>query len=200
MDSKGMIRWMFFGALAAAGVGCTSAQVVNKAGGPSAMADEFKGAPTWVTGSCAKYLKKDVICGVGSFGGTANPSIARSGAEARGRTDIARQINDEVRAAFHDYQATTTGGGDYGKAAADEQHAEDVSKNITDTELPGAALQESWISSSGTYYALMSLDLASFKDMVSRMKTLSDAVRQAVIQRADKAWHQLDVETGHASK
>ncbi len=194
------IKWALVLAAIAAGAGCASAPVVNPPGGPSQMADEFKGAPVWVVSSCAKYLKKDIICGVGAVGGTANPALARSGAEARGRTDIARQIGTEVRAAVHDYQATTTGGAEFGKAAADEQHIEDVAKNITDLTVGGVSLQESWISSSGTYYVLMDLNLDQFKDIVNNMKTLSDGVRQAVIERAQKAFHQLDVETGHAAK
>ena len=185
--------------LLAAAAGCAGAPVVNPPGGPSAMADEFKGAPTWVVSSCSKYLKKDIICGVGAVGGTANPALARSAAEARGRTDIARQIGTEVRSAIHDYQATTTGGSEFGKAAADEQHIEDVAKNITDLTVGGVSLQESWISSSGTYYTLMRLDLDQLKNIVDHMNTLSDGVRKAVIQRAEKAFHQLDVETGHAA-
>ncbi len=191
-------RWIWIAGVVA--TGCASAPVVNASGGPSQMADEFKGAPVWVVSNCSKYLKHDPICGVGSVGGTANPALARSAAEGRGRTEIARQIGTEVRAAIPDYQATTTGGGEFGKAAADEQHIEDVAKNITDLTLGGVSLQESWISSSGTYYALMSLNLDQFKNVVNDMKTLSDGVRRAVIQRAEKAFHQLDVETGHASK
>lgn len=174
----------------------------HKPKGPEApatvMANEMDGAPVWVIKGCATYLKgtKDNknICGVGSMGGTRNPSLARTAAEGRARTELARSLQAMVMAMLKDYQATTTGGQEFGTAAADEQHVVDVSKQITDMTLSGTELIDSWISKNGTYYALVVMNVDKFKDSISKMKNLSESVRQAVIERADKAFGELDQE------
>jgi hypothetical protein len=51
---------------------------------------------------------------------------------------------------------------------------------------------DSWISDSGTFYALVALDAERFKDAVSKMQNLSEGVRRAVIERADAAFEDLD--------
>jgi len=157
---------------------------------------EFDGAPKWVTQGCGAFWgeKKGEkkICGVGSMGGSRNMSLVRTTAVARGRTEIARSLNTSVQAMVKDYQATTTGGQNFGTAASDEQHVEDVAKQITDMSLSGTELTDSWISPNGTFYALVVLNVDEFKGMVAKMQNLNDAVRQAVIQRADKAFDDLD--------
>lgn len=157
--------------------------------------NEFEGAPDWVVRGCSRYWDDEddrKVCGVGSVGSTRNAAMARSGAVARARTEIARTLQVEVESMLKDYQATTTGGQDFGRAAADEQHLEDVSRQITDMSLSGTELIDSWISDSGTFYALVALDLERFKDLVSQMENLSESVRRAVVQRADEAFRDLD--------
>jgi len=162
----------------------------------SAMAQEFEGAPAWVTKGCAAYQgEKAAICGVGSVGGTRNPSLARSAAEGRARTAIARSLQTKVKAMLKDYQATTTGGEDFGTAAADEQHIVDVSKQITQMTLSGTQTVDSWISPNGTLYVLMKLDVDAFKEAVSGMKQLDERIRKAVVERAEKAFRELDEAT-----
>ena len=162
----------------------------------TAVHEELAGAPCWVTkgGSC--YFKQQdkgkYICGVGSVGGTRNVGLAREAALGRARTEIARSLSVRVASMLKDYQATTTGGAEFGTSAADEQHITDVSKQITDMTLSGTEIVDSWVSSSGTYYALSRLDIDGFKDAVHRMNNLSEAVRQAVVERADKAFEELD--------
>jgi hypothetical protein len=58
--------------------------------------------------------------------------------------------------------------------------------------LSGTEIVDSWTSDSGTYYALCRLNVDGFKDTVRRMTALSEAVRQAVVERADKAFEELD--------
>ena len=167
-----------------------------------AVIGEFEGAPPWVVKGCAAYIAgkdaKDkanpVVCGVGTMGSTRNAGLARETAIARGRTEIARSLQVQVQSMLKDYQASTTGGQNYGTAASDEQHVVDVSKQITDMSLSGTEMVDSWISKNGNFYALVVLDVARFKDAVSKMSNLSDAVRAAVQQRADKAFDDLDKE------
>ena len=159
------------------------------------MGGEFKGAPDWVTKNCnACYKGKGTpsICGVGSIGGSRNVSLMRTAATARARTEIAKSLQVEVKAMLKDYQGSTTGGQDFGTSAADDQYVVDVSKQITHMTLAGTELTETWISSNGTFYALVSMDVEKFKGAVSRMGNLSESVRKAVEERADKAFEELD--------
>jgi hypothetical protein len=164
---------------------------------PEVMETEFKGAPDWVTKGCGAYYKAKktpMICGVGSVGGSRNVSLIRDTAAARARTDLARSLEVKVKAMLKDYQATTTGGQDFGTSASDEQNIVDVSKQITDMTLSGTEIEETWITPNGTFYALVAMDVEKFKGAVSKMTNLSQSVRKAVEERADKAFEELDTE------
>jgi hypothetical protein len=153
-------------------------------------------APKWVTNP-AKY-KGDggkVICGEGSTGSTRNMNMAQSAAAGRGRTSLARTLETKVSAMLKDYQSTTTGGEAFGKAANDEQHIEDVSKQLTQATLSGTETHETWISKKGTLHSLVCLDVEKFKGVVSGLKQLNEQVRAAVVQRADRAFEELDAAT-----
>ncbi len=176
-------------------VGCGGSQAKAPA---TVIANELDGAPCWVTkgGSCygKDGDKAKFVWGVGSVAGTRNVGLAREAALGRARTDIARSLQTRVEAMLKDYQATTTGGEQFGTAAADDQHIVDVSKQITDLTLSGTEMVDSWISSSGAFWVLARLDVDGFKDAVGRMNQLNEAVRQAVVERADKAFSELDKE------
>jgi hypothetical protein len=186
-------RWVIVGlALVGAGLfACSTTPVAPK----DAIDSELADAPDWVRKGCSAYWKEKEtgrICGVGAMGSTRNAALARTGAMARARTEIARSLQTQVEAMLKDYQATTTGGEEYGLAAADDQHVEDVSRQITETTLSGTELVDSWISRSGTFYALVSLDVERFQDAVSKMQNLSERVRQEVIRRSERAFQDLD--------
>ncbi len=163
----------------------------------SAMARELVGAPEWVIQGCSGFSgesKSTKLCGVGSFNGSRNVTLARTAAMARGRTEIARSLGLKVRSMLKDYQATTTGGAEFGTAANDEQHVVDVSKQITDMSLTGTEIKDTWISNSGTYYTLMVLDVEKFEQSVGQMKQLSETLRKAITDRAEQAFAELDDE------
>ena len=159
------------------------------------MGQEMDGAPDWVKGKGCMPKKDDkTICAVGSIGGTRNISLAREAAIERARVQLARILQDKVMAMLKSYQATTTGGQEFGTSAADEQHVRDVSKTITDITLSGTEIRDSWVSKTGTFYALVDFDVDKFKDMVIKIQNLSESVRKAVIDRSDKAFEELDSE------
>jgi hypothetical protein len=175
-------------------VRCGSAQEPRPVEG--ALHGELEGAPDWVLEGCNAYFgeKKSVICGVGSAGGTRNISIARSAAQGRARTEIARTLQVKVKAMLKDYQATVTGGEGFGTAADDEQYVTDVSKQVTDMSLPGTKLMKTWMSPKDTLFVLMALDVEDFKSALNDMKQLNAQVRQAIEKRAEKAFNELDKE------
>ena len=154
---------------------------------------EFEGAPPWVQKSCSAFEgEKAIVCGVGSMGGTSNISMARRAAIGRARTDLARTLQVKIRAMLKDYSATT---GDLtAEASGDEQHVVDVSKQVTKFTLSGTAVQDTWISSRNTFWALVVLDVEKFKDTLSGMQAIDEKVRKAIIERADKAFKELDNE------
>lgn len=163
---------------------------------------EFAGAPGWVIKGCSDFPSADEmadekvenICGVGSFAGSKNISLARTAAMARGRTEIARSLGVKVKSMLEDYQATTTGGDQFGTSASDEQHIIDVSKQVTDMSLTGTEVKDTWVSVSGTYYALMVLDLDRFEKGVDRMNRLDEQVRKAITDRARGSFGELSDE------
>ena len=169
----------------------TACGSADKKGSANVAKNEFDGAPDWVLGSSSTAQQ---ICGVGSAAGSRNVSMMRTTAMQRGRTEISRMLEIKVQAMLKDYQATTTGGEDFGKAANDEQHIVDVAKLITDTTLSGTEQKKTWNSDSGTYYVLMCADIEKFKDSVNKMNQLSESVRKAVTERADKAFDEISKE------
>ena len=170
-------------------ISCGSAE--KKAPG-NAIAQELDGAPSWVLSSANGNGQ---ICGVGSAGGTRNISMARTAAIGRGRTDLSRQLQLQVKSMLKDYQSTTTGGENFGTVANDEQHIVDVSKQVTEMTLNGTELNNTWLSKTGTLFTLVCLNVDKFKNMVSKMGQLDEQVRAAIVERADKAFDELDKET-----
>ena len=197
MNSRFFINVISIAVFVSSGIilsGCAS-QPVTPTAIDTVMKNEFIGAPDWVTKDCASYIKDNKkICGVGSIGGTRNPSIARTTAVARARTEIARNLQTRVLAMLKDYQATTSGGQYFGKYASDEQHVVDVSKQITNMTISGTVQKEIWVGKNGIYYVLVTLDIEKFKNIVQNMHSLPESVRKAVVQRADKAFGELDRE------
>jgi len=159
----------------------------------SAAQNELDGAPDWVLNESSGG--NGLICGVGSATGTRNVALARTAAQGRGRTAIARSLQVKVKAMLKDYMSTTTGGESFGKAANDEQHIEDVSKQITDTTLSGTEQKNTWISKTGTLYVQMCMDVEKFKGVVNSMQQLDEKIRAAVVERANKAFNELDEAT-----
>lgn len=165
------------------------------------MGSEFQGrmadSPEWVTRGCAAYSGETGarVCGVGSMSGTRNLSLCRSQARSRGRTEIARSLNLKVVSMVKDFQETTTGGEYFDQQADDQQHVQDVTKQITNISLPGTLEADSWVSSGGDCWALMVLDVAAFGKAIEESQQLDARVREYVVKNADKAFRELDAAT-----
>jgi hypothetical protein len=190
------------GLLALVTLGCASAPPPPPpAAAPApknAMQAELVGAPKWVMMGCAAYFgdKKTAVCGVGGVAGMTNPALARTAAVGRGRTEIARSLKLRVKSMLKDYAAVTKGG----PAAKlnNEEHIEDVSKQVTDLTLAGTRHEDTWVSNTGTFYALVVLDTSAFKEQVKDDKQLDEGVRAAIVERADKSFGELDAATESA--
>jgi hypothetical protein len=171
-------------------------------GGPEkpkdALQAEMQGLPKWALGNCQESLKNDkLLCGSGSVQGMSNLGLARSAAEGRARTALARTLQVRVKAMLKDYQAATQASPVSGAAqdTASEQHIEDVSKQITDVTLSGTRVEETFVSDTGTFWSLVVLDAESFKSALKEKKELDEATRQAILDRADQSFADLDANT-----
>ena len=157
----------------------------------NALQAEMVGAPKWAQGACQLGLQnKKAICGTGSVSGMTNVALARSAAEGRARTELARSLETRVKAMLKDYQAATQGGPE--NKTASEQFVQDASKQVTVQSLSGTRLEDTWISNTGTFWALVVLDVDAFKDALPAMKGLDEHIRAAIVKRADKAFSELD--------
>jgi len=153
---------------------------------------EMKGLPKWALGKCQDTLKnKEALCASGSVQNQGNVNLARAAAEGRARTELARSLQVHVKAMLKDYQASTTGGPE--SQTANEQHIEDVSKQVTDMTLSGSRLEDTWVNEeTGTFWALVVLDADAFKDSLSKAGSLDERLRAHIIQRANRAFSELD--------
>jgi hypothetical protein len=159
----------------------------------TALQAEMAGLPKWALGNCREGLSDpNMLCGSGSVQGMSNLGLARSAAEGRARTELARTLQVRVKAMLKDYQAATQGG--VANDTASEQHVEDVSKQITDLSLAGTRVENTFVSDTGTFWALVVLDSNAFKSALND-EHLDSATRQAIVERADRSFAELDSAT-----
>jgi hypothetical protein len=158
--------------------GKTTTQSMNEA-----LAD----APDWVRGDCRDAFKgQPVLCGVGAVSGVSSPSLARNAAMARGRTEIARYLQVEVKSVLTDYQAA--------KGGVVEQQIEDQSKQITEMTLSGTRMAKYWVGKDGTYYALIALELEAYSSAIQGAQNIEPPLRDALVDRARKSFSARDTE------
>lgn len=166
---------------------CAGASKSDQAAEAAKKDDPLAGAPDWVTGDCRNYFAgKPVLCGVGSVTGVTSPSLARNTAMARGRTEIARYLNVEVKSILTDYQAA--------KGVTNEQEIESRSTQISEMTLSGSRMASYFIGKDGQYYALMALELDSFKQSIESSSTIEQELKKALVDNATKAFSVQDSE------
>lgn len=163
----------------------------------SAMSIEYKDAPDWVTTNGKSDFPQD-ICEVGTFAGSGNPRMMRNAALNDAKVRLAGKFNTKIKALVKDYMASTTstaGGNEFGTAVNDEQHHQEASISKININMSGADERKNWPSKYGKgYYVLVCVDMAKFKSALNNMENLSEQVRQAVVERAEKAWDELKAE------
>ena len=189
MSNLNLQHFVFLG-IAGLLLGCGSTQPKSA----RVMQDELDGAPKWAKGACEAGLpNKKAICGAAAVAAMTDISLARSAAEGRARTALARNLQVHLRAILRDYKAGTSAGAE--AQSATEQHIRDAAEQVTETTLSGTRLEDTWISNAGTFWALVVLDTESFKDSVQNMRQLDEAMRTAIIERADKSFAELHAAT-----
>lgn len=148
--------------------------------------------PAWVdkgSGAFGGEVGK-AFYGVGSAWGIQNPSLLRSTADNRARAEIARVFKTYTAALMKDYQASTMAGDP--EQTSEEQHVEQTIKTFTKAELAGVQIVDHWKDpESEELFSLARMDLSTFEEYLKRGAELSEAVRQRVVERAEKAFADL---------
>ena len=156
-------------------------------------------APAWVTKGSAAFNDKGVrvFYGVGSVSGVKNKSLAKTAAENRARAEIGKVFETYTASLMRDYMASTAGGAEITarSATTEEQHIEQAVKTFSATTLSGVIVVDHWVDpSDGTAYALVKLDMDSFKNSIDKAKELNSEVRDFVRKNAEKAFDRLESE------
>jgi hypothetical protein len=168
--------------------GCSS-------GPPERMTLEKADAPDWVVkgGGAKEDSNGRAFYGVGSASGIKNFSLQRTVADDRARNDIAKVFEFYTKSLTKDYQASTTAG-DF-SATSEEQNVESAIKTVTSATLSGIQIIDHWEHPyRNEMFSLARLDLEKFKENLNRYKELSEAVRNAVKQRADRLHEEMEGE------
>jgi hypothetical protein len=148
--------------------------------------------PAWVDKGSGAFSGEmgEAFYGVGSSWGIQNPSLLRSSADNRARTEVARVFKTYTAALMKDYQASTMAGNP--DETSEEQHVEQTIKTFTKAELAGVQIIDHWKDpESEEFFALARMDLSAFKEALNQSSDLSEAVRQSIVERAEKAFQEL---------
>jgi hypothetical protein len=151
--------------------------------------------PEWVIKSSGAFEDSNgkAFYGVGSASGIKNYSLQRTAADDRARNDLAKVFEFYTKSLTKDYMASTTSG-DF-TATSEEQNVEVAIKTITSATLTGVLIIDHWEHPGrNELFSLARLDLISFKKNLDEHKELSNEVREAIKERADKLHEELEQE------
>jgi hypothetical protein len=101
---------------------------------------------------------EDVLYGVGQAK-KQNPSLAKSAATARARTEISQGVNVKVSSMMKDFMSESG----IGENAQALEFSEAVTKQVTDNALAGSVIKEAYVAKDGTVYILVEYPLNSIK-------------------------------------
>jgi hypothetical protein len=151
--------------------------------------------PEWVIKSSGAFKDSNgkAFYGVGSASGIKNYSLQRTAADDRARNDLAKVFEFYTKSLTKDYMASTTTG-DF-TATSEEQNVEVALKTVTSATLTGVLIIDHWEHPGrNELFSLARLDLISFKKNLDEHKELSNEVREAIKERADKLHEEMEQE------
>ena len=151
--------------------------------------------PEWVMKSSGAFEDSNgkAFYGVGSASGIKNYSLQRTAADDRARNDLAKVFEFYTKSLTKDYMASTTTG-DF-TATSEEQNVEVALKTVTSATLTGVLIIDHWEHPGrNELFSLARLDLISFKKNLDKHKELSNKVREAIKERADKLHEEMEQE------
>jgi len=157
--------------------------------------------PQWVTRGSGAFPGDRGKCmyGVGIASKDPNKALQRQAARARGRAELAAQLNTYVAAMMKDFMQSAK---DYCDPSANSsiEFVQSVSKNVTDASLFFSTEMDSWEDpSDGTLYCLMMVPIDEVLDQAKeKAKALAQKAREERAEvfknKTEEALQQLDKE------
>ena len=142
--------------------------------------------PKWVLNP-PKNRKE--ICAVGSYKMKGNISMAQQASTARARDELSRELETRTNAVFKDYiQEGETNGQIFS-----EELITSTSEQVSSMSLSGTVVKERKVDA-GTMYSLVCLDTKKFSDAFNDLEQLNEDARNALRDRADSAFDDLEAE------
>ena len=131
-----------------------------------------------------------VNCGLGAINYQGNVGLAKSGAIARGRDALARQLKTKVEGLMKDYQRQ----GDEGGVTFSESQITQVSEQTVKHSLEGSRMVEWSLIEEGkpAVYALVCSQKELILGEIEKNSALSKSQRSGLRQRAAEAFQDLD--------
>lgn len=159
--------------------GCSSQRSIDSDLGLSDAPDWVNEGTQAVDNDEGRFLQ-----GVGMAAAMSDPSLQRSTADNRARTEIARVLSTYVDGTIKDYSALSD--------SQSTTHIEQALHSTTRTALSGARIIARWLDpDSGYLYAFAELDMEQLDKLLSTSSALSAELQQYMANNADKEFKQL---------
>lgn len=147
-------------------------------------------APDWVNIGTQAVEDEEgrLLQGVGMAASMNDPSLQRSTADNRARTEIARVLSTYVDSTIKDYSATT--------GSDNSANIEQALQSSTRTALSGARIIARWLDpDSGSLYSFAELDMQQLETLLSTSTALSAELQKYIADNADRDFQQLMKDT-----
>jgi hypothetical protein len=143
-------------------------------------------APDWVNIG-TQAVDNDggrLLQGVGMAAPMNDPSLQRSIADNRARTEIARILSTYIDSTIKDYSAVS--------GTENRANVEQALHSSSRTALSGARIIARWLNQdNGNLYAFAELDMQQLETLLSTSSALSSELQKYIADNADKEFKQL---------
>ena len=142
-----------------------------------------KDLPSWV-------LNTPAGCGMGSIQGLASLSLAKTGAMARGRDELAKQLQTRVENIMRSYRAE--GGSE--NQDFDEELLVNISRQSSSALLKGTIAKEIYVDENAprTLYALVCYEPSQIPSFMKTFEQLPIKHRATIRERAKQSFQELE--------
>jgi hypothetical protein len=151
--------------------------------------------PDWTSKTSWYDKDKKIFYAVGLYQGSNNPRTQRDQSALAARVEMVKFFQSKVSYLTKYYSSTTAAEAGAGARVSDEQFNQEVNKAFGEMTLSGVAIEETYPDHfQKVMYARAAMSMDEFKNLLGEMKTLSEGTKEAIRERADKAFQELDKE------
>lgn len=160
---------------------------------PKSYCSDGRELPLWIAMEAMAFpadLGK-VFYGSGMASNISNPALLRETADNRAIAALAKQFEVYTSSLMNDYMASTSAA----EKASEEQHVETVKKTVVKQTLHGVMIADRCQDrQTGVFYSLARLDMAAFKDAITKKAELTGKMKEYVRVNAEKMLEKLEKE------